>query len=93
MSLAISENAKKVLKELLENTPHQPTEVIRFVSDAQGDGLILGKESDGDHVLKQDGHTIMVVERSLSNALSHRTLDVREGPQGYRWNILPYQTI
>ncbi len=88
MSLVISKPARAALKELLQNTRRKPNQVIRFVSDSEGDGLVLGKKNDGDQVVRHDGLTILVVDPILSEKLSDRTLDARPSSGGYSWNLI-----
>lgn len=88
MALVISKPARAALKELLQMTRRKPNQVIRLVSDSQGDGLVLGKKSDGDQVIRHDGLTILVVDPILSEKLSDRTLDVRPSTHSYSWNLI-----
>ena len=88
MSLVISKPARAALKELLKMTRRKPNQVIRLVSDSEGDGLVLGKKNEDDQVVRHDGLTILVVDPILSEKLSDRTLDVRPSSGGYSWNLI-----
>ncbi len=88
MSVAITERAAAVLRDILDNTDRDPNHVIRLVFDSQGIGLILGKQKKDDKVFKHEGTAIMVIGPAEYNDLSRSTLDVELSPQGYVWSLL-----
>ncbi len=74
MALRVTHRASAVLKELLERHEHEPDQAIRLVSDAQGEGLVLGTEGERYQAIKHDGATVLIVEPSVNARFSNMTL-------------------
>ncbi len=93
MVLRVSHRASAVLKELLERHEHEPDQAIRLVSDAQGEGLVLGTEGERDRAIKHDGATVLIVEPAVNARFSNMTLDVEQTPKGYSWSLIRSSTL
>lgn len=88
MTLQVTNQASAQLKTLLDNTEHEPEQVIRLVSDPQGNAsFTLDVEREGDQVVAHQGDTVMVIESAISEGLSGSTLDVRESPDGISFTL------
>ena len=83
MPLTVTERASTMLKRLLDSWIHERGQVVRLVSDPEGDphgemGFELDTWREGDQLVKHERTTVMVIERSLSERLGRFgiTLDV-----------------
>ncbi len=85
MPLRITNRASAMLKELLDKHEHEPDQVIRLVSDAQGEGLILDRKSESDRAIRHSGATVLILDSSVNGRFSDLTLDVEESPKGNSW--------
>jgi len=82
MALQVTERATEHLKQILDGTEHEDDQILRIVSDAQGNSqLVLDTQKDGDQVVEHNGKPIVVVEPVLSKGLSGTTLDVKQTPE------------
>lgn len=50
-------------------------------------GLALDAPREGDEVLEHEGHSVLIVEQSVSDLLQGLTLDVVETPEGNRLGL------
>lgn len=83
MSLAITDQASAVLKQVLDSVEREPEQVLRLVTDQQGSlNLALDSEREGDQVVTHLGDVVMVIETPLSEQLSDSTMDVKSTDQG-----------
>lgn len=84
MPIAVTEAASAVIKHLLNTTERESEEqVLRIVANSQGDyGFVLDLERENDHILRDNGATIVLVDLEVGERLSGATLDVQETPQG-----------
>ena len=87
MPLRITSRASVLLKEILDKHEHEPDQVIRLVSDAQGEGLILDRKSESDRAIRHRGATVLILDPSVNGRFSGLTLDVEESPKGYSWSL------
>lgn len=83
MSLAVTEQAGAVLKQVLNSVEREPEQVLRLVTDQQGIlNLALDSEREGDQVVTHEGDVVMVIEAPLSEQLSGSTMDVKSTAEG-----------
>lgn len=85
--LTVTESAKQILKETLQEHSDDPETSIRLSVQEGGQfGIKLDSESEGDQVVEHDGAKVLLVASGLSNVLEGRTMDVHdteEGPKLY----------
>jgi Fe-S cluster assembly iron-binding protein IscA len=83
MALTVTEKATAALKELLKGHDHEEEQVLRLISDEEGNhGLQLDVPREEDQVVEHDGETVMVIDPSLSDGLTGNVLDLKETPSG-----------
>ncbi len=87
MALRITSQASAVLKEILDKHEHEPDQIIRLVSDAQGEGLILDRKKESDRAIRHRGSTVLILDPSVNGRFSGLTLDVEDSPKGYSWSL------
>jgi Fe-S cluster assembly iron-binding protein IscA len=83
MPLKVTDQAAAALRELLEDQDPNPAQVLRLISNTEGNFLLaLDTEKDGDQVVKYNGRMVMVIEPSISEDLSGHTLDWKQTRAG-----------
>ena len=87
MEVAFTEQAREALKRLLDESAPEPGQLIRMVSDLEGNfHLTFGEREDGDQVVTWDGVAVLVIKSSVSEHLCEHhpgaTLDVQETASG-----------
>ena len=88
MALTVTEKATEALKGLLETHEHEPEQVLRLISDEEGNhGLQLDVPKEEDQVVEHDGETVMVIDPALSDDLTGNVLDLKETPSGANLTI------
>jgi len=79
----ITEQAKQVLKKILNTHVDLPEGRLRLMDRGQGKlGLGIDIEMPGDELVNYDGSTILVIERGLAANLKGVTLDVEDSVKG-----------
>jgi Fe-S cluster assembly iron-binding protein IscA len=85
--LIVTEDAKQMLKETLQEHSDDPETGIRLsVQEGGRFGISLDSESEGDQVVEHEGAKVLLIAPTLSNVLEGRTMDVHvteEGPKLY----------
>jgi len=83
MALTVTEKATEALRGLLEVHDHEPEQVLRLISDGEGNhGLQLDVPRAEDQVVEHEGETVMVIDPALSDDLTGNVLDLKETPTG-----------
>jgi Fe-S cluster assembly iron-binding protein IscA len=83
MPLKVTDQAAAVLWELLDDQAPEPMQVLRLVSNAEGNFLLaLDTKKDGDQVVKYKGRMVMVIGPAVSEGLSGYTLDWKQTHAG-----------
>jgi Fe-S cluster assembly iron-binding protein IscA len=83
MALTVTDQATAALKELLEAHDHELEQVLRLISDGEGNhGLQLDVPREEDQVVEHEGEAVMVVDPALSDDLTGNVLDLKETPSG-----------
>lgn len=83
MSLTVTDQAAAALKQYLESQDHEVEQVLRMVSDGEGNhGFTLDTPNPGDQVVEHNGEAVMVIEPDISEDLTDNTLDLKETPSG-----------
>jgi Fe-S cluster assembly iron-binding protein IscA len=83
MALTVTERASAALKELLEVHDHESAQVLRLISDGEGNhGLQLDEVREEDQIVEHGGETVMVIDPALSDDLTGNVLDLKETPSG-----------
>jgi hypothetical protein len=75
------------LHDALDNTPHEPNEVLRLIQNQGEFSLLLDKQNDDDQVIEHEESAVMVVDPGISESLSGVTLDIIETPEGARLSL------
>ena len=79
----VTEQAKQVLKEILNAHVDLPEGRLRLMDRGQGKlGLGIDIEMPGDELVKHDGSTVLVIEQGLAANLKGVTLDVEDSVKG-----------
>lgn len=83
MSLTVTQQAAAALKQYLETQDHEEAQVLRLVSDGEGNhGFTLDTPNPNDQVVEHDGEPVMVIEPEVSEDLADNILDLQETPAG-----------
>ncbi|MEE9284382.1 MAG: hypothetical protein V3V35_01500 [Dehalococcoidia bacterium] len=87
MPVAFTEPARAALKRLLDESDVEPGQLIRMVSDLEGNfHLTVGAQEDDDQVVTWESAPVLVIKASISEHLCEHhpgaTLDVKETPEG-----------
>jgi Fe-S cluster assembly iron-binding protein IscA len=83
MPLKVTDQAAAALQQLLEDQDPKPAQVLRLVSNTEGNFLLaLDTKKDGDQVVKHKGRMVMVIGPSVSEGLSGHTLDWKQTRSG-----------
>lgn len=81
--LTVTESARQILKETLQEHSDDPETGIRLSVQEGGQfGIALDSESEGDQVVEHEGAKVLLVASALSNVLEGRTMDVHETEEG-----------
>lgn len=82
--LNVTEKATAALSEALEANREDDSDVLRLTQAAEGMGLSIDKEQDGDQVVEHDERKVLVIEPKVSDALDGATIDIVDTPEGQR---------
>ncbi|MBM4404875.1 MAG: hypothetical protein FJ039_01630 [Chloroflexi bacterium] len=87
MPLIFTERARAALKRLLDETEHEPGQVIRMRSDVHGHyHLVLGARQEDDQAVEHEGEVVLVIKASvgahLAEHLRGAELDILETAEG-----------
>jgi Fe-S cluster assembly iron-binding protein IscA len=85
--LSVSERAAGLLRESLEASNTEETQVLRLVRMAEGLGLAVDEEREGDQVVEHEDKKVLVIEPAISQALDGATIDAVQTPEGERLTI------
>jgi Fe-S cluster assembly iron-binding protein IscA len=81
--LKVTERASKELKQVLEGAIKEPDQLLRLVTDLEGNyKLTLDTEREGDQVVEHEGTKIMVISPEISTELEGAVLDSQDTPVG-----------
>jgi Fe-S cluster assembly iron-binding protein IscA len=81
--LAVTDSAKQELKKKLLASTDDPEVSLRLELKPPGQlGLVLGKEAEGDQVIKHEGTKVLLVAAELASAVEGITLDVQDTSGG-----------
>ena len=87
MSVEFTDKARAALKVLLDSEAHEPGQVIRMITNIEGDHhLVFDAPKDSDERVEYEGELILVVAKNVADHLVEHhpgaTLDVKDGPDG-----------
>ena len=83
--ITVTKKAKQCLKEVLLDHTDDPEIGVRLtVGSNENIGLVLSKESPGDHVVEHDGSKVLLVGRELATLFAGATLDTKDTPEGIK---------
>jgi Fe-S cluster assembly iron-binding protein IscA len=80
--LTVTDRAAQFLREKLDHKEEGLPDALRIVQTEDGFQLTLDNPKDGDQVIEQEGHSILLVDTAVGQALEEATLDLQESPQG-----------
>ncbi len=81
--ITVTEEAKKVLKDILLSKVDNYFAYLRLTSPQEGQlGLGIDIELPGDKVVKYEGKNLLLVEHSLAESLEGMMLDIDDTPEG-----------
>lgn len=80
--LTVTDKAAQFLREKLEQKEEGLPDALRIVQTEDGFQLTLDNPKDGDHVIEQEGQSILLVDSEVGEALEEATLDLQESAQG-----------
>jgi Fe-S cluster assembly iron-binding protein IscA len=87
--LTVTENARTVLKEILENAEAQPEQSLRLIEEEGNYGLALDTKQEGDQVVEHEGTTVLLVGAEIKTELEDIVLDLQDTPGGPRLAFVP----
>ena len=87
MPLKFTDRALVDLRALLDDTEHEPGQLVRMVPDVDGNlHLVLDVPEKGDQVVEHQGEPLLVIKKSTAHHVREHmggdTLDTRPGPDG-----------
>ncbi len=82
--LNVTEKAAASLKDSLELSRRGESDVLRLTPRAEGLGLALDEEREGDQVVVYEESTVLVIQPDLSQELDGATVDLVDTPEGGR---------
>ncbi len=81
--ITVTEDAKKVLKNILLTKVDNYFACLRLTSPGDGDlGIGIDVEQPGDEAVEYEGAKLLLVERELAAKLGDVTLDADDTPDG-----------
>ncbi|MDP2730065.1 MAG: hypothetical protein Q8O55_06260 [Dehalococcoidales bacterium] len=81
--IAVTENAKKVLKSILLSKVDNRYAFLRLLSSGEGElGLGIDIEQPGDNAVEYEGSKLLLVDCELADSLKGVTLDIDHTPEG-----------
>ncbi len=81
--IAVTENAKRLLKNILRARVDNHFAYLRLISPERGQlGLGIDIEQPGDEAVEYEGDKLLLVERTLAERLDGVMLDIDETPEG-----------
>lgn len=81
--LTVTQNAKRLLKEVLLDHIDDPEVGLRLSPEPFGKlGLVLSRENHGDQVVRHEGVKVLLVAPEVNALLDNATLDVQDSPDG-----------
>lgn len=81
--LTVTENAKEVLKGILNASSNDPELGLRLILDKdQKVKMALGGEEPGDQVIEHQGTKVLMVPSELTPMFDDITLDVEDSEDG-----------
>ena len=82
--LTVTESARALLGEMLEQSTSPANVAIRLVTDGEGLSLALDEAGNGDVTYDHGGRPVLVVAEEISELMGNAKLDVmttQEGPE------------
>lgn len=80
--LNVTDKAAASLGESLELSRKGDFDVLRLTRQAEGFGLALDEEREGDQVVLHEESKVLVIQPELSQELDGATVDVVNTPEG-----------
>ncbi len=80
----VSEKAASALHDTLAENSNDGDELLRLTATPEGFGLVLGREQEGDQVVRHQDRAVLAVEREVADELDGATIDTMETPEGER---------
>ncbi len=80
--LNVTDKAAASLKESLDLSRKSDSDVLRLTPRAEGFGLALDEEREGDQVVAHEGSSVLVIQADLSQELDGATVDLVDTPGG-----------
>lgn len=82
--LNVTDKAAATLKDTLDANSTEEAQVLRLSPSADGFGLAMDEERDGDQVVTHADRKVLVVGEDVAQALAGATVDTVETPEGQR---------
>lgn len=82
--LTVTEKAAATLRDTIDANTSEEAQVLRLASSAQGFGLTMDEERDGDQVVTHEERKVLVIAEDVVQALDGATVDAVETPEGQR---------
>ena len=80
--VTITDHASAFLKEILDNTEHEPHQLLRLMFNPDGEiSLALDTENENDQVVTHQETAVLLIQSPLPDLLVGKTLDVGESSQ------------
>lgn len=78
----VTERAREMIKETLDDVLEEPELVLRLGPISSALALYLDSQNDDDEVIEHEGRAVLLVSRELSAELGGAAIDVEEAADG-----------
>ncbi|MFQ6116734.1 MAG: hypothetical protein ACE5LQ_00550, partial [Candidatus Bipolaricaulia bacterium] len=80
--LTVTDDARKALKNVLDNAEAQPGQSLRLMEEQGKYRLTLDTKREGDQVVEHEEATVLLVGTEIKAQLESTVLDLQDTPQG-----------
>lgn len=81
----VTERAREMFKEALDQITDGPSLALRLGPTGSGLGVFPDAPRDEDEVIEHDGQAVLLIDPEVSEALAGKTVDVEDHTEGVRF--------
>lgn len=81
----VTERAREMFKEALDQISDVPSVVLRLGPTDSGLGVFPDTRTDDDQVIEHEGQVVLLIDPEVSEALAGKTVDVEDHTDGSRF--------
>lgn len=82
--LNVTDKAAATLHATLDANDPEADQVLRLRQSAEGLGLVMDEEREGDQVVAHEERSVLVIEPAVAQALDGAVIDAVDTPEGQR---------